>query len=197
MSFTRNLALALAGVSSLPAATRTWDGGDPANTNWNDPDNWDAAAAAGDDLVFPSGISAGDKATVNNFTAGTVFRSLGFQDIGYAVGGNGFTLGGAPPRFITVSSGIGTTTVSVPVTLAGDATFSSTNSRSTLRFTEPITLSGNKLTLHAATGPIVLEEDIGSAGQIEKTGTGTATLGENAIGHREFGRQCHRKAVWW
>lgn len=172
--------LALAGVSSLPAATRTWDGGDPANTNWNDPDNWDAAAAAGDDLVFPSGIAAGDKATVNNFTAGTVFRSLGFQDIGYAVGGNGFTLGGAPPRFITVSSGIGTTTVSVPVTLAGDATFSSTNSRSTLRFTGPITLSGNKLTLHAATGPIVLEEDIGSAGQIEKTGTGTVTLGENA-----------------
>lgn len=180
MSLIRTLALALAGASSLSAATRIWDGGDPANTNWNDPDNWDAAAAAGDDLIFPSGISAGDKATVNNFTAGTVFRSLGFQDIGYAVGGNGFTLGGAAPRFITVSSGIGTATVSVPVTLAGDATFSSTNSRSTLRFTQPITLSGNKLTLHAATGPIVLEEDIGSAGQIEKTGTGTATLGENA-----------------
>lgn len=180
MSFNRTLALALAGVSSLPAATRTWDGGDPANTNWSDSDNWDAALASGDDLVFPSGIAAGDKATVNDFTVGTVFRSLAFQDIGYAVGGNGFTLGGAPPRFITVSSGIGTTTVSVPVTLAGDATFSSTNSRSTLRFTQPITLSGNKLTLHAATGPIVLEEDIGSAGQIEKSGTGTATLGENA-----------------
>lgn len=180
MSFSRTFALALAGISSLPAATRTWDGGDPANTNWNDSDNWDAAIAAGDDLVFPSGIAVGDKATVNNSTAGTVFRSLGFQDIGYSVSGNGITLGGSAPRFITVSSGTGTATLSVPVALAGDATFSSTNSRSTLRLTHPVDLGGHKLTLHASTGPIVLEEDIGSTGQMEKTGTGTATLGVNA-----------------
>jgi len=27
-------------ISPLTGATRTWDGGDPLNTLWTDPDNW-------------------------------------------------------------------------------------------------------------------------------------------------------------
>jgi len=181
MKLPRIMALALAGICPLSAAIRTWDGGDPVNTNWNDADNWDAAVVAGDDLVFPSGIAVDDEATVNNFTAGTLFRSLSFQDVGYAVTGNAFTLSGSAPRFITASSGTGISTVSVPVTLGGNATFSATASRSTLRFTQPISLAGHTLTLHSANGTVELEEDISDTGQLLKTGAGTALIGVNAV----------------
>lgn len=56
-------------------ATRVWDGGG-LNNNWTNENNWqgNVAPVAGDDLVFPAGVS--DKVADNNFSADTFFRSI-------------------------------------------------------------------------------------------------------------------------
>lgn len=68
------------------AATRTWDAGG-ANSNWTTAANWqgDVAPAAGDDLVFPTGVVP--LPTTNDFPDGTEFASLTFGK-SYVVDGN-------------------------------------------------------------------------------------------------------------
>jgi|GEM_PF-3075696 len=69
------------------AATRTWTGGDLANSLWSDPDNWDSGVpVAGDSLVFPQ--AAARKTNVNDLAPATLFGSINFTGSGYSVSGN-------------------------------------------------------------------------------------------------------------
>src|SRR5262249_20236451 len=79
----------------LVAATPVWDGGSVLNANWMTDRNWEGndAPVAGDDLVFPQGVSVADRATTNNFPSGTQFRSITFEASGYTLSGNRITLG--------------------------------------------------------------------------------------------------------
>lgn len=79
---------------ALAAATRTWTGADPANSNWTDPDNWDTGApVAGDSLVFPD--VAQRKGNTNNFPAGADFQDITFTGGGYEIDGNAIDLLGS------------------------------------------------------------------------------------------------------
>ncbi len=52
--------------SLASAATRSWDAGGASNI-WTSAANWDAAVIAGDTLIFPAGLAAGDLAMTNDF----------------------------------------------------------------------------------------------------------------------------------
>jgi hypothetical protein len=76
-------------TSAASANTRTWSGA--VSGLWSNAGNWDGAVSAGDDLVFP--VSASNKASTNDFSAGTSFTSITFNGTGYSLSGNAITLG--------------------------------------------------------------------------------------------------------
>ena len=80
-------ALAIGALTdTAQAATRTWTGGG-GDANWSNAGNWSGGApVAGDDLVFPSGVT--NKFNSNDFAQGTIFGSITVQDGGYTMGGN-------------------------------------------------------------------------------------------------------------
>jgi autotransporter-associated beta strand protein len=91
-----------------------WTGADAAtNNNWDHANNWNPAAvpAAGDALVFPTGLTGAALNSNNNLTAGTGFASLTIQDQGYTIGGNAVALTGS----IDASQTTGGSTVNLPV----------------------------------------------------------------------------------
>src|SRR5687768_13075901 len=71
-------------------AVATWDGGG-ADDNWTTAANWagDVAPQPGDDIVYPA---AGRLSSLNDFPAGTAFRSLTLAGGGFQIGGNAVTL---------------------------------------------------------------------------------------------------------
>lgn len=89
------LALAVATLTALSAhaATRTWDGGGTDDT-WKTAANWDAAAVAGDDLVFGGTMRLTPD---NDFAVDTGFAGITFDNTAgaFALGGNRMVLGGA------------------------------------------------------------------------------------------------------
>ncbi len=86
-----SLPLLIGSPGALAASTRTWTGGDPANSNWTDPDNWDTGApVAGDSLVFPDGAQR--KGNTNDFPAGTDFQDITFTGSFYEIDGNAIDL---------------------------------------------------------------------------------------------------------
>ncbi|MCX6878323.1 MAG: autotransporter-associated beta strand repeat-containing protein, partial [Verrucomicrobia bacterium] len=105
--------------------TSVWDGGDAANTNWTDSDNWNpnGVPVAGNSLTFPAGLAAADRLMNNNFANGTSFHTLTFADSGYQVSGNQLV----PTGGITATSGTGTTTFSNLVSPFVSQTFSAPN----------------------------------------------------------------------
>jgi hypothetical protein len=116
------LALAVFAVTGLdsPAATRTWTGGALLNDRWTDKDNWsgDVPPVRGDALVFPTEVATTDKSMNNNFSAGTSFASLRFDDDGYRVNGNAFVLSGG----ISGKFGVDDVRIVAPMTLSVDQT---------------------------------------------------------------------------
>ncbi|MFO0816817.1 MAG: hypothetical protein U1A77_02670 [Pirellulales bacterium] len=75
-----------------------WDGapdggGSSVDANWQTGCNWvgDVAPSAGDDLIFPTEISA-NQASTNDFAAGTNFGVIQLLGNNYQLGGNGITL---------------------------------------------------------------------------------------------------------
>src|SRR5262245_52073114 len=71
----------------LAPAVATWDGGG-ADNKWTTAANGvgDVAPSPGDDLVFAAGVP--QRVTVNDFPAGTAFRSIDIKDVGYQLTGN-------------------------------------------------------------------------------------------------------------
>ncbi len=139
-------------LTALPRID-TWTGGDGTG-NWSDPLNWqgDITPATYDSLVFPAGTSP---TTLNNdLTPGTEFASIAIDAGGLSFTGNPLVLDSG----ITAdcSSGSGTSTFAIPITLGANQT---------------IEVNGGTLDILAVIS--------GSAG-ITKTGAGTLELdGDN------------------
>lgn len=105
----------------LAPATATWDGGGTTNF-WNEAANWvnDVGPAAGDDLVFPTGVA---KLTAQNNFESVAFNSISFSGSGYTLSGNSIILGSAAGNtgFIVANLGSTNNTISLDVTMGGVA----------------------------------------------------------------------------
>lgn len=88
--------VAVALMTSLSAADRTWDGGG-GDDNWTTPANWDGdvtAPSAGDNLIFTGTTRTTPN---NNFAADTAFGSITFDNTAgaFTIGGNRIVLSGS------------------------------------------------------------------------------------------------------
>jgi acetyl esterase/lipase len=125
---------------SLPsqAATRNWTGA--VDNLWSTPGNWDSGApAAGDDLYFST---LAQTTNVNDFPAGTSFRTINVSDGPWMFSGNR----------VMVTVGIqNLATFQLDVTLGGGSQLWFTPCCGTATFTGNIDLNGRALTLRGNT----------------------------------------------
>ena len=106
------------------STTRTWDGGNFLNDNWDEAENWtgNIAPHAGDVLVFPAGIQNSDLGMDNNFPSNTTFRQIVHK-------GDGYTIRGAPFKLShgmimdNVEGVPNQLNLDTPITLAADQEF--------------------------------------------------------------------------
>jgi hypothetical protein len=119
----------------LLAADQTWDGapnfgGASADSNWRTGSNWTSDIvfnAPVRSLEFPAG--AANLSNFNNYGAGSRFDSILLSGSGYTLQGNAITM----ENGITSTIAAGTSnTVSLPIALTADQTWTSTNAGSTL-----------------------------------------------------------------
>jgi hypothetical protein len=85
-----SLAFCLFASAPLFAITRTWTGS--VSANWSASGNWSpsGAPAAGDSLVFPTGVA--HNAMTNDLPAGTSVGPMTFSPFAYSLSGNALTL---------------------------------------------------------------------------------------------------------
>jgi autotransporter-associated beta strand protein len=111
----RSLGLKLEPLESrLVLSTSTWTGANSAtNVNWSNAVNWqgDVAPVAGNDLVFPTGVTGAALTTNNDTTANTSYNSLTIQNSGYTLNGNAVDLA----TTIDSSQTSGSSTLGLPV----------------------------------------------------------------------------------
>jgi autotransporter-associated beta strand protein len=137
-----------------------WTGG--ADNRWSNPQNWDSAPQAGDELVFQgSGI-----ATQNDLAEGTTFKSIKFASDGFTLMGNAVSVDDS----VTVDSGVANAAVLLDVALGRAVTVDVAAASSSLTFSRVI--SGGALG-KAGAGALVL----GGA----STYTGGTTISDGAI----------------
>ena len=174
-----NLAL-MDTVRTTPSltATKIWDGGGSDN-NFSTATNWvgDVAPVANDNLVFPNGAIR--QSPNNDFPANTVFSSIIFYGDTYNISGNTMNL--ASNGSIASYNHDGTNTLSLPIVLAGNATFASTFIGTTLSFasTATITFGANStLTVDGSSTTTFagVVADSSFTGAITKDGSGTLNL---------------------
>jgi len=144
--------------SVLTAATKNWVGGDGL---WSNGANWadGTPPVPGDDLAFPSVPSTHH--LIDDYPAGTLFRSMGFAGQ-YDITGNGFSVS----RGLSTSGG-GTVTIGVPVTLAasqtwvGDVSFTSSASIDLGSFTLTLTqFRGSLDGMIVGSGSLVVSDSV-------------------------------------
>jgi hypothetical protein len=169
----------------LAPAIATWDGGG-ADSHWTTAANWagDVVPQPGDDLAFPLG--AAQTSNVNDFAAGTAFRSIDIRGNDYTLSGNAIAL--AAGLTVDASTDATQLQIGLPVTLAADQTF--TNIAGGYTFTGSIDLNGHALTVNNGfrdifAGPITgagsLTFNGGSRNQVTavNTFTGPTTVDES------------------
>lgn len=162
------LCLLLASLPAAMGATRTWDGSSSAN--WSTAANWSGGVApvAGDDLVFPAGVTR--LLVTNNLAAGTVFNSITFRGSNYSVTGNALNLTGGVRGEQTTNIN----RVHLDITLAAPQTFECTNANGLVEFTGLISLGTNTLTI-GGSGDLDFSGRITGSGGVTKIGSGQAT----------------------
>ncbi|MCX7927480.1 MAG: autotransporter-associated beta strand repeat-containing protein [Candidatus Omnitrophica bacterium] len=133
--------------------TATWTGA--ISEFWSVAGNWTglggATPGAGDDLVFPSGVSRLN--TYNDLTANTSFNSITITGSGYTLAGNPITLGAGG---ITTNISGGTNTISLNITLSETRTVTVTNSNETLTISGVISGSAGRGLIKQGQGTLVL-----------------------------------------
>ena len=118
-----------------------WTGG--ADNTWSNPQNWDSAPHAGDDLVF----EGAGLATQNDLSDRTTFKSLRFASNGFTLTGNSIWVNDG----ITVDSGVSNAAISLRVALGGDVAIDVTGASSLLTISGVISGGGNIVKAGAGT----------------------------------------------
>jgi autotransporter-associated beta strand protein len=157
----------------LAPATRVWTGAAlGGNANWSAGANWvgGTAPSPGDDLVFPGGAKQ-IATSVNDFGTGTPFNSVTIDGSGYALSGNGISLG-AGGLTVNSAAGAGTDAINLGITLGAGASVTNTYAGVTLQMGPIDTGSGFALTF-AGSGQINAVSGISDAGSVVKNGPGT------------------------
>ncbi|MCW8132821.1 MAG: hypothetical protein KIS92_20915, partial [Planctomycetota bacterium] len=168
----------LCGAGTCHAATLTWTGGG-ANDNWTTTANWSPAQAPAnnDTLVFP-GTSA-RKTTNNNNTTANNDYTINFTGGGYVLSGNVIDI-------LAISNGTnaGNNTISAPLRLTGNRTFTINSAGDTLTITSVISQDSNgRVLTSSGAGTLVLNGTNTYSGGLTLTASsGTTILGNNAGG---------------
>jgi hypothetical protein len=116
---------ALSAVESH-AATKTWDGS--SGGSWATGANWSGstAPAAGDDLVFPTGVT--QFVTTNNFSPNRAFNSVTILGANYVIRGNPLVL----TNGIRCGNGSAANAIDAAITLGALQSFVVTNGSAAL-----------------------------------------------------------------
>ena len=156
----------------LAPAIATWDGGG-ADSNWMTAANWVGDVAPIRAMIFFSRWCS-RLANVNDFAADTAFGQIHISGPGYTLSGNAVNLGGG--ILVDSTSPTPSTTISLPLALTADQSFSS-NFSSPTTFTAGIDLNGFELMLHCEfTSSMTISAAISGSGQLIDSSTGTLNL---------------------
>jgi autotransporter-associated beta strand protein len=157
-------------LSTVHAATRTWDG-DGANKNWTTATNWvgDIAPVPGDDLVFPPG--AAQLFNNNNYPAGTMFNTVTFSGDGYICEGSNVVLTAG----LRAGHSSGVIQVWFPIQLSASQTFTNSSGGELYFVFQSIDLNGHDLTFGVGVSGVQTDCIIGT-GAVIKTGAGSLIL---------------------
>ena len=158
-------------VTQSDASSYTWDGGDAGSSNWGQADNWvNGLPVFGGqaDLVFTA--PAADR-LVNFLGDNRTIRSLEFS---------GATAGDITLRTTTTADG--TVWTNLRFEAVGDSSSIFVREASANNITigggagGSVTFNSNMLIAHNGTGLLTIDQTIGGAGGIRKTGNGTLAL---------------------
>lgn len=161
-------AMIIFAAPSANAATKTWDGGGGSG-NWATAANWvgDVLPVAGDDLIFPDGVT---QFSTNNNIGVVSYHSLTITGGSYTIGGLPFTL------VASLNAGPGTQSINTVLSLGGPA-FIVADTGSTLTILL-MSVSSHTPTFDGS-GTTVVGQIAGSGGLI-KAGTGIAGVLSNS-----------------
>jgi autotransporter-associated beta strand protein len=121
-----------------------WSGS--VDNTWSNPQNWDFAPRAGDELVFQgSGIT-----TQNDLTDRTTFKSIKFASDGFTLTGNAVWVN----EGIAVDAGVANATIALDVALGGTVAIEVSNASASLTISR--VLSGGGSLLKAGLGTLNL-----------------------------------------
>jgi autotransporter-associated beta strand protein len=159
--------LALAsGVAAVRGEVKFWDGS--SSGNWSVGANWTdgVAPAAGDDLVFPAGVTR--LLVTNNFNPLRAFRSVTFSGSNYVVYGTNVVV----TNGINAQNPTGPNTINTDVELRGPQTFDCINGLALLDINNDVALGAHLLTI-SGTGDVHIGGIISGTGGVTKNGSGT------------------------
>jgi len=158
----------------LVLATDSWSG---AGTTafWSNSVNWGGQApSAGDNLVFPTGVTR--LGSTNDITPGSSFGTLTLLGTSYNLSGNPIVLTGG----LSASNSSGSNLFSLDTTLGSSLSFTAVNTGTVLNIGQPIHLAGNTFTV-AGLGAINITGLIGGAGGLIADTAGKLTLSANNV----------------
>ena len=158
----------------LTATTTTtanfWTGGSLIADTWSDADNWSEGVPALNDLL----VFSGTETTSVNDIVGISLSGIFFQDEGFEITGNAFTVDNG---VIETNIGSGFAQISNDLTLSGSTTLrvSDATIQPDLRFAGTTTLA-NDIAVDTVAGGIVTTTTLAGSGNITKVGAGRLSL---------------------
>jgi autotransporter-associated beta strand protein len=152
-------------VIAVRGEVKFWDGS--SSGNWNLGANWTdgIVPAAGDDLIFPAGVTR--LLVTNNFNPLRAFRSVTFSGSNYVVYGTNLVV----TNGINAQNPTGANTINSDIELRGPQTFDCINGLALLDINSDVALGAHLLTI-AGAGDVHIGGVISGTGGVTKNGSG-------------------------